>query len=275
MPEILEVEHYRRQAESIVGRCIARVDAPDAWYLKHGLTSEALRAAVVGAHVRRVRRRGKLLLLDLVHRQGISEASGHDVVLGLRFGMTGRLLVDGHATIGELQYGSNRDLPEWERFGLAFDPDGSLAIADPRRLGGVELDPDEAALGPDALGLTRDQLAAALDRSTAPLKARLLDQSRVAGLGNLLTDEALWRARLDPARPAGSLTARETTRLHRAVRETLDVLGARGGSHTGDLQDGRVHGGCCPRCGAPLLRRRIGGRTTFSCPRHQPALDAA
>src|SRR5690606_8813908 len=106
---------------------------------------------------------------------------------------------------------------------LAFD-EGSLVISDPRRLGGVQLEPDVEALGPDAMSLTLRQLRAALDGSRAPLKARLLDQARVAGLGNLLVDEILWRAGLDPARPAGSLDDEEVRRLHRIARSTVARL---------------------------------------------------
>ena len=101
------------------------------------------------------------------------------------------------------------------------------------------------------------------------LKARLLDQRRVAGLGNLLVDEALWRAGLSPLREARSLDAPESARLHRNIRRTLAVLGERGGSHTGDLQPARVRGGCCPRDGTPLRREQVGGRTTYWCPEHQ------
>jgi formamidopyrimidine-DNA glycosylase len=131
------------------------------------------------------------------------------------------------------------------------------------------VDPNEALLGVAALAVTPRHLAAALDASAAPLKARLLDQSRIAGLGNLLTDEALWRAGLDPARPAGSLDGTEVRRLHRHLRATVEELLAAGGSHTGRLQPARVRGGTCPRDGTPLLRRTVGGRTTYSCPRHQ------
>jgi formamidopyrimidine-DNA glycosylase len=79
----------------------------------------------------------------------------------------------------------------------------------------------------------------------------------------------LWRAGFDPARPAGALDDRERAALLRAIRHTVRVLGRRGGSHTGDLQASRERGGRCPRDGAELLRRTVGGRTTYSCPVHQ------
>ncbi len=190
-------------------------------------------------------------------------------VLGLRFGMTGRLVVDDHAGVADLQYSSSRIEPAWDRFSVGFDDGGSLRVNDARRLGGVELDPDEAILGIDAASVTPAQLRAALDHSSAPLKARLMDQHRIAGLGNLLADEILWRAGLDPARPAGSLTLVEQRRLQRQVRATVDDLLSRGGSHLGRLQVARVRGGRCPKDGAELQRRTVGGRTTYSCPEHQ------
>jgi formamidopyrimidine-DNA glycosylase len=258
MPEMLEVEIYRRAAASTVGRRIVGVDAPDAWYLKGGLDSSTVTAALVGERVVADRRRGKLLLLDTT-----------GPTLGLRFGMTGVLEVDGSDAIDGLEYSSHRRDPVWERFILRFDDGGALRMRDPRRLGGVELDPDEDRLGPDAAEVTLRQLTSLLADSAAPLKARLMDQSRLAGLGNLLTDEILWRAGFDPARAARSLTIEETAALRRTMRSTLRVLGARGGSHLGDLQDSRARGGLCPVDGATLLRRTIGGRTTYSCPRHQ------
>jgi formamidopyrimidine-DNA glycosylase len=254
---MIEVELYRRVADRAVGRRIRAVDAPDEWFLK-GVDPRTVTEAVRGRTVTGTRRIGKLLLLDT-----------DGPTLGLRFGMTGRLVVDGQGPIEELEYGSRRDLPEWDRFGLRFDDGGRLRINDPRRLGGVLLEPAVAALGPDALSVTLRQFRAALAGSEAPLKARLLDQSRIAGLGNLLVDETLFRAGIDPARTAGSLDDATVARLHKQVRATVGDLLAKGGSHLGRLQAARVRGGLCPKDGAPLLRRSIGGRTTYSCPRHQ------
>jgi len=203
---------------------------------------------------------GKVLLLA---------TSDDGPTLGLRFGMTGRLLVDGDAGVGTLEYSSGRNEPTWDRFGVTFADGGDLRVRDPRRLGGVFLDPDETRLGVDARAVTRSGLAAILRTSTAPLKARLMDQARLAGVGNLMADEVLFRAGLDPARPARSLGDAEVRRLHRHLRTTVEDLMTRGGSHLGDLQSQRTRGGVCPRDGTPLLRRTVGGRTTWSCPRHQ------
>src|SRR5262245_7448712 len=258
VPEILEVERYRQAAEAVVGRSISTVWAPDAGYLKRGLTSNDVVDALTGRTVTAVRRRGKLLLLDT-----------DGPVLGLRFGMTGRLLVDGGAPVAGLEYGPDRIDPAWRRFALTFTDGGLLVVDDARRLGGIELWPDEDALGPDALSITRRQLASALAGGRAPVKAVLIDQHRIAGIGNLIADEVLWRAGIDPARQAGSLSDEEVARLHRTMRRVLPQLMRRGGSHTGDLQLARERGALCPRDGTPLERRTIGGRTTYSCPAHQ------
>jgi len=256
---MLEVESYRRLAATTLGRTITHVDASDAWFLKGGLLGEQVVDVLEGRTFIADRRIGKLLLLDL----------DTGPTLGLRFGMTGRLVVDGRASIDHLEYSSDRDDPQWDRFIVTFADGGELRMRDPRRLGGVELDPDTDRLGVDAFELTRAQLRAALGTSEAPLKARLMDQSRVAGLGNLLTDEILWRAALDPARAAGSLSPAELRRLRRHLLVTLRELDERGGSHMGDLQIMRSREGVCPRDGAGLSRRTIGGRTTYSCPVHQ------
>jgi formamidopyrimidine-DNA glycosylase len=96
-----------------------------------------------------------------------------------------------------------------------------------------------------------------------------MEQKRLAGVGNLAADEALWRAGLGPARPAGQLSAGEQRRLHKHLIGTLADLESRGGSHTGDLMAHRRPGGVCPRDGEPLQRATVGGRTTWWCPRHQ------
>ena len=258
MPELLEIETYRHAADPVVGRRIFSVHAPDEWYAKGPTTTDELRAVLSRRTVMGVRRIGKLLLFDT-----------DGPVLGLRFGMTGRLLVDGGASIDRLEYSSDRNDSAWDRFGLDFAGGGGLVIRDPRRLGGVELDPDESRLGPDAGAVTLAPFRRMLAASTVPVKARLMDQAKLAGLGNLLTDETLWRAGVDPTRPSTSLDDGEVARLHRAMRRTIHMLGQRGGSHTGDLQPARHRGGSCPKDGEPLRREEVGGRTTYWCPRHQ------
>ncbi len=259
MPELLEVERYRILAEGALGRRVADVATPDPWYLKGAAAGPALGQELVGARFSAARRIGKVLLLD-------TEAGP---VVGIRFGMTGTLLLDGEDAVGPLLHVPNRTDPAWDRWSVTFDDGGRLVVRDPRRLGGVFLDLDLTGLGPDAAAVGLSGLAAALAGSGTPLKARLLDQSRLAGVGNLIADELLWRAGFSPCRPAGSLTSGEVRRLHRHLRATLAELTARGGSHTGDLQEERRPGGRCPRDGHGLLRATVGGRTTWWCPAHQ------
>jgi formamidopyrimidine-DNA glycosylase len=258
VPELPEVEQYRRLAEGALDRTVQTVSTPDLWFLKAGTDPEALRVTLEGATFTAARRIGKLLLLD----------TSEGTPLGIRFGMTGTLVVDDLAGVDELLYAPHRHRPEWNRFAVQFADGGSMAVQDPRRLGGVTLDPVLTGLGPDAATITLGQLATALN-STAPLKARLLDQARVAGVGNLMADEILWRAGLSPQRTSGGLSTVEIRRLHRNLRRTIDLLIGRGGSHLGDLMDQRHVGGRCPRDGHELVRATVGGRTSYWCPVHQ------
>ena len=266
MPELVEIEIYRRTAERVVGRRIVGVTANDAWFCKRATTPELLCAVLPGLVVNKARRHGKLLLLDF------ADHCDKALVLGLRFGMTGRLVVDGSSDIDELLYSSGRDNEAWDRFSLTFDDGGSLSVRDPRRLGGVELDPESAPtfhLGPDARTLTIAQLRLALGGARGPVKAALLDQSRIAGIGNLIVDEVLWRASISPSRSVPSLSDNEVTLLARTISKTVALLLKRGGSHLGDLVSQRHHHGRCPRDGRALVRSTVGGRTTYACVFHQ------
>ena len=159
MPEIVEVEIYRRQAEVIVSRSVVGVVAPDHWYLKGATTERSLSAAVLNRKVRAVRRVGKVLLVDFDPDDSRDQLGA---VLGLRFGMTGRLVVDGQASIEKLLYSTSVSRPRYRRFELIFERGRSLVMVDPRRLGGVELAPDERRLGPDAATITARRLGDAL-----------------------------------------------------------------------------------------------------------------
>jgi len=259
MPEMIEVEAARVLLEQrALDREIVKVYAPDTWFLKRGTTAPALPHALVGNAFTAARRRGKQIVLD---------TKDPDVHLGVHLGMSGRVLVDDEEAGDPLIYASNRRMPKWHRFGVYFADGGSFMLRDPRRLGAIELDPDETRLGPDALTLTRKEFEHALGTRTAPVKAVLMDQARTAGLGNLLVDEVLWRAGIAPTRPVASLTDDERAVLHKTIRATVRTLAKRGGSHTGDMP--RIEGVPCPRDGAPLRRATVAGRTTFWCPEHQ------
>ncbi len=193
--------------------------------------------------------------------------------LGLRFGMTGGIVVDGHEALDRLRYGPGVFEEKWVRARLTFVDGGTLLMHDPRRFGSLELAPDEGRLGPDALTATLADVRGALAVTpragpVAPLKARLMDQERLAGIGNLLADEILWRAGLAPGRRT-PLRDDELRELHTALRATLRQLSRRGGSHMGELMEERHDGGRCPLDGTELRRETVGGRTTYWCPVHQ------
>jgi formamidopyrimidine-DNA glycosylase len=264
MPEILEVELYRVSAEAGLDRPITRAWMVDSRYGRGGTTPGRLRAALVGRSFSAARRIGKLLLLD----------TDGGPTLGLRFGMTGGLVVDGNEALDRLRYGPGVFDKKWVRARFTFADGGELLMHDPRRFGSLELAPDESRLGPDALTVSLGELATALaippGRSgvAAPLKARFMDQERLAGVGNLLADEILYRAGLAPDRRT-PLTDAELRELHKQLRSTLRQLGRRGGSHMGDLMEERAEGARCPRDGSELRRETVGGRTTYWCPAHQ------
>lgn len=262
MPEGLEAEIYRRHAERTLDRRIASVEVDPNQDAAVELTNLLPGCAFTAA-----RRHGKLVLLDTV-LPGRGRPTGP--VLGLHFGMTGRLVVDGGAAIDQLEYASGRDDPAWDRFVVHFRDGGVLRVNDPRRWARFDLDPDESRLGPDFLSVDRDALADALSGRRAALKAILLDQSVVAGFGNLCVDEILWQSGLAPDRPAGSLSDEELDTLLATMREHLPAMLDRGGSHRGTISpELRSAVPPCPRDGAPLRRGTVGGRTTIWCPVHQ------
>ena len=215
-----------------------------------------------GSRVTGATRRGKLLVL---------ETDG--VCLGMRFGMTGVLLIDEEAGIDGLFYGPHAYRAEWIRGGLEFTDGRRLLLHDPRRLARFEIDPDLDELGPDAITLTRrSSTRRCAARGDGPaVKARLLDQSRrgrgrqPAGRRDALSRRASTRAR--GRRPRRGPARRALPRVQGATMR--GAVGAAAASHTGDHMDARVPGGLCPRDGAAMLMATIGGRTTYWCSLHQ------
>jgi formamidopyrimidine-DNA glycosylase len=244
VPELPEAERARRQLERVLGREIVAVDDSDSYVCRPHAPGE-MAAALVGHRLVAAHRRGKFLWLDT---DGGPE-------LGLHLGMAGRITVD------------ETEAPRgWDRFSLEFADGGRMALRDKRRLGRALLAPDFSHVGPDAAEVSRDVFRERFGRSGAPLKARLLDQGVIAGVGNLLADEILWRARMHPRRPANDLSVGELDALRRSVRAAMRDAIRLGGAHTGHLIEHRVRGGLCPRCGTGLERAVVGGRTTFWCP---------
>jgi formamidopyrimidine-DNA glycosylase len=259
VPELPDVEAYGRFLTSHAsGRRVERVVVTDAGILRE-IDPRALDRALRGERFADPRRHGKWLL---------ARTSGPTVVF--HFGMTGSF---GWGESAQGRHRHDRVIFELDR--------GELRYRNMRKLGGLWLahDDSEAArimgrLGPDALTLDRAGFDAALGRRRGRVKAVLMDQTVVAGLGNLLVDEILWQSRLHPALPLQELTAEERRRLHRTMRrvvrtsvERFDYIPAM----RGWLNRVRGRPGArCPRCRTGLERTVIGGRTTWFCPACQP-----
>ena len=274
MPELPEVETVRRALEPVLtGRRLIRVEIADS-RLVRPLETLQVTAELEGERVAAVERRGKYLIVRFV--------SGCSLLIHLR--MTGSLR---HAPAGKLA-----DDP-YRRAVVRLDDGSDVAYRDVRRfgtwlvLGPGELEPYLAQrLGPEPLGrLTARGLAARLEHRRAPIKAALLDQRTLAGVGNIYADEALWYAQVHPLRPSGELDGDEVVRIHRCVRRALRTGIERQGASLRDyaLPDGaagtmqhefRVYGRAgepCDRCGTPIEKIRAAGRGTWYCPRCQPS----
>jgi formamidopyrimidine-DNA glycosylase len=244
LPELPEAERARRELDRVIGREIIAVDDSDGYVCRPHAPGE-MGAALVGHRIVAAHRRGKFLWVET--------DDGPD--LGLHLGMAGRIAIDEAA--------SPRN---WDRFAIDFAGGGRLALRDKRRLGRAVLSPDFTHVGPDAAEVGRREFRERFSRGGGPLKARLLDQGVVSGVGNLLADEILWRARMNPRRPANDLSTEELDALRRAIRAAVRDAIRLGGAHTGRLQPQRVRGGRCPRDRAELDRATVGGRTTYWCP---------
>jgi formamidopyrimidine-DNA glycosylase len=254
VPELPDVEGFRRQfARHAAGRTVRAIERVDASML--GSTGPpTFGRALRGRRFGQPRRHGKLL---------ICPTDGPTLLL--HFGMTGSLEWDG-------------DGHPHDRLVIRLD-EGELRYRNMRKFGEIRLVGDErelerivGRLGPDWLEVTRRRLDELLAGRRGAVKSALMDQELAAGLGNLTADEALWRARIDPRRPAASLSDRERGALHRAIRKVLrdsiphGLVPAKRSWLTGARDRERP---TCPRCGAGLERARIAGRTTVLCPKEQ------
>ena len=275
MPELPEVEMARATIErAALGRRIADVDDADTWECRPHSPGE-IREALVGRRLTGAFRRGKAMWCET---SGVGRGRVPGPVLGLHLGMSGRIVVSGRK--GETEGGDrltgegtaseqSARHPEWDRFTIVFDDGGALRLFDKRRLGRVRLGPDLDDLGPDAAEVGVGEFRERVGRGRTAVKARLLDQSVLAGVGNLLADEALWQARLDPRRTVDTLSPDELTDLHRALKRATRSAIRQGGVHTGTVVEHRHGGGHCPRCGTAMRRATVGGRTTWFCPEEQ------
>jgi formamidopyrimidine-DNA glycosylase len=271
MPELPEVETVRAQLEpKLVGRRLVEVQIADSRLTRpHDPTEVA--AELTGERVTALDRRGKYVVVRF--------ESGRVLLIHLR--MTGQLL---HRANGSLRV----DDPH-RRAVVRLDDGSDVVYRDVRRFGTWlltepgELDPylaERVGREPLAPGFTARRLAETLAGRKAPVKAALLDQRRLAGVGNIYADEALWRASIHPQREARGLSEDEVAALHRGVRAALRAGIARQGA---TLRDYRTPGGAsgrmqhefkvygragepCERCGTPIEKIRAAGRGTWYCP---------
>jgi formamidopyrimidine-DNA glycosylase len=290
VPELPEVETVCRQLEpEIQGRRIERLEVLDERWSRPVPPAE-LEAAVSGRRIESLGRRGKYLLLGL--------DSGQTLVMHLR--MTGNLvLVEGEDKIdpseGMRLYEGERSASERHlRARFLLDDGRELWFTDPRRFGeaflvgddGLEARFEELGVEPLSDEFTPEVLGERAAGRTAPLKSFLLDQSHIAGVGNIYADEALFRARLHPLSPAGSMRPEHLEALRDGVVAALEAGLAHGGASIDDYRDGRgergemqneflVHtreGEPCPNCGGPISRIVVSGRSTYYCPNCQVRL---
>jgi formamidopyrimidine-DNA glycosylase len=274
MPELPEVETIRsRLAPALTGRRFERVEIRDA-RLTRPEPPETVTVALEGERVADVRRRGKYLIFEF--------ESGRHLLVHLR--MTGGFQ---HPTPTSLDADPHR------RALVTLDDGSDVAYRDVRRFGTwLVLEPGEldaylaARIGGEPLERTFTAAAfgRALEGRRAPVKAALLDQRAVAGVGNIYADEALWFSRIHPLRPAGDLDPDEVAELRRGIRKALRRGIERQGATLRNYRDpagesgrmqhefhvyGRV-GESCDRCGTPIEKTRVAGRGTWFCPRCQP-----
>jgi len=287
MPELPEVETIRRQLEpELRGRRIERLEVLDPRWTRP-VDPKGLEREVSGRTIAGMRRRGKYLLLDL--------DGGVTLVMHLR--MTGNLLLvdegDLVAAGDESEYRATEDPYLRARFSL--DDGRELRFSDARRFGeafvlGTDVI-EERFAGRVGIEPFSDQFTAeAIERLAAgrrvPLKSFLLDQAGIAGVGNIYADEALWRAKLHPLSPAGSMRHEHAEALRAGVLEALRVGLDEGGASVDDYLDSRgergsmqdeflVHrreGKPCLRDGTPIRRILVSGRSTYFCPSCQVRL---
>jgi len=270
VPELPEVETIARAlAAEVAGRAIASVECLDPPAVQP--SPEAFAALVTGRTIASVGRRGKLLLLNL--------SGGAQIAVHLR--MTGRLFL--------LAPGAQ---PERPRALLRLDNGASLSFSDVRRFGsmaafaagGLEDWPFYKSLGPEPFDLDAAGFDARLGQGGARIKARLLDQTVIAGIGNIYADESLFRAGIRPDAPAKSVSPARRKRLFAAIIEVLALALAENGSSIRDYRDAHGDAGAfqnhfraygragrpCVTCGTAMVATRVAGRTSTYCPRCQP-----
>ena len=280
MPELPEVETIARAlAPGLTGRVATGVTVPDCKVLAGPATQTAFADAAIGRVIETVGRRAKLLLVTLGPRPHVPDDG--PAVLALHLKMTGRFHIAPSAALP----------PAHARLLLHLNDGNALVFSDMRRFGTARLVTPEAlaawtfyaSLGPEPWDMTPQAFEATLSRKTTRIKAAILDQTVIAGIGNIYADESLFAARIRPDAPANSLTPARRRKLLAAIQAVIARAIAAGGSTIRDYRtpDG-VEGGFqhqftvygkagqpCPHCGTALVSIKVAGRTSTFCPQCQ------
>jgi len=270
MPELPEVETIKRDlSRLIVGKKILDITTDSPKQVKPSLSM--LKKAIVGTTIEKIERRAKLLQIFLSNGQ----------ILAIHLKLTGRLLVR--------KKGATKD--DWQRVIISLSGNQELRFADLRKFGWIRLLKDKKELekllsefGPEPLdGLNLETFRKILTSSSRPIKIVLMDQKKIAGVGNIYANDALFLAKIDPRRPAKKISEKEAEKLLQAIETVLqagikyrgasdqyylDALGRKGAYQEHFLTYSR-DGKKCFDCGGEIKRLKIGGRGTFYCPRCQ------
>ena len=258
MPELPEAEAARARLDAgalhrtIEGFSLGEVSHMD-------LPDKDARARLIGTQFSTTRRHGKYIFIGTMDGPW----------LHIHLGMSGSLRV----------MAAEDELPTYVRFTVAFEGGQRLHFRDPRKFGHIEVIEDvddfiEAKhLGPDALTIGDNAFAEIIGKTKSAIKSALLSQRKLAGIGNLWSDEALYRTGIDPETRADRLSSAQVRKLHGAVRDILQAVVDTGATYSKLPDDWLIHhrkdGDACTRCDGTITKKKVGGRTAYHCPEHQ------
>ncbi|WP_299967797.1 DNA-formamidopyrimidine glycosylase family protein [uncultured Roseobacter sp.] len=258
MPELPEAEAARaRIARGALNRTIERIDLGEVSHME--LPDDAARKRLIGTQLTRTHRHGKYIFVGSVTGPW----------LHIHLGMAGSIRI----------CEAGADLPKYVRLTIVFEGNTRLHFRDPRKFGHIEVVEDvdafiaDKGLGPDALTIGDNAFAATIGATRGAVKSALLSQQKLAGVGNLWADEALFRSGIHPEARACDLGSDRIQSLHSAVTSTLQAVVDTDATYSKLPEDWLIHrredGAACTRCDGTITKKTVGGRTSYHCPDHQ------